>query len=124
MGIRTRATVIFINDNNGLKAVSFCVAHLCVALNLPARASSPMTSIFGGGSLTSFVTWEGRGHNLGKLIFRRGGGLGTKLVVKPLPVLPEVKLIETPRFGDSRGFFSETYNLRAFSQAGIETVFV
>jgi len=50
--------------------------------------------------------------------------LGAEVIVKPLPVLSEVKLIETPRFGDSRGFFSETYNLRAFSQAGIDTVFV
>lgn len=38
--------------------------------------------------------------------------------------LPEVKLIETPRFGDSRGFFSETYNRRAFAEAGIDAVFV
>ncbi len=51
-------------------------------------------------------------------------GLSAQLVVKPLPVLSEVKLIETPRFGDSRGFFSETYNFRAFSQAGIDAVFV
>lgn len=50
--------------------------------------------------------------------------MGAEVIVKSLPVLSEVKLIETPRFGDSRGFFSETYNLRAFSQAGIDTVFV
>lgn len=50
--------------------------------------------------------------------------MGAKLIVEPLPVLSEVKLIDTPRFGDSRGFFSETYSLRAFSQEGIDTVFV
>ncbi len=44
--------------------------------------------------------------------------------VTPFPGLPEVKLIETPRFGDARGFFSETYNRRAFAEAGIDTVFV
>lgn len=38
--------------------------------------------------------------------------------------MPEVKLIETLRHGDARGFFSETYNLCSFSQAGIKSVFV
>jgi dTDP-4-dehydrorhamnose 3,5-epimerase len=38
--------------------------------------------------------------------------------------MQEVKLIEMPRFGDARGFFAETYNQRAFSQAGIEIAFV
>ncbi|HMN14233.1 MAG TPA: dTDP-4-dehydrorhamnose 3,5-epimerase [Bellilinea sp.] len=50
--------------------------------------------------------------------------MSNRLVVKSLSVLPEVKLIETPRHGDARGFFSETYSLRAFSDAGIPTVFV
>lgn len=50
--------------------------------------------------------------------------LSNKLIVKSLPVLPEVKLIETPRHGDARGFFSETYSLRTFSEAGIAAVFV
>jgi dTDP-4-dehydrorhamnose 3,5-epimerase len=35
-----------------------------------------------------------------------------------------VKLIKTPRFADSRGFFSEVYNKRAFSAAGIDVTFV
>ena len=50
--------------------------------------------------------------------------LSAELTVKSLPVLQDVKLIETPRFGDSRGFFSETYNLRAFARAGIDATFV
>lgn len=50
--------------------------------------------------------------------------MSAELTVKSLPVLQDVKLIETPRFGDSRGFFSETYNLRAFARAGIDATFV
>lgn len=38
--------------------------------------------------------------------------------------LPEVKLITPPRFGDDRGFFSETYNRRRFAEIGITTEFV
>jgi len=37
--------------------------------------------------------------------------------------IPDVKLIMTARFGDERGFFSETYNQQRFHDAGIETVF-
>jgi dTDP-4-dehydrorhamnose 3,5-epimerase len=44
--------------------------------------------------------------------------------VVPFAKLPEVRLIEPPRFGDARGFFSETYSQRAFSEAGIDAVFV
>lgn len=33
-------------------------------------------------------------------------------------------LVQTRRFEDSRGFFSETYNARAFAEAGISSVFV
>jgi dTDP-4-dehydrorhamnose 3,5-epimerase len=38
--------------------------------------------------------------------------------------LPEVVLVETPRFGDARGWFSESYNRRVFAQNGIEVEFV
>ncbi len=38
--------------------------------------------------------------------------------------LPEVKLITPPRFGDKRGFFSETYNRRAFAEIGVSTEFI
>lgn len=38
--------------------------------------------------------------------------------------LPDVKIIQPKRFGDHRGFFSETYNQKAFSEAGIDLVFV
>ncbi|HEX7776045.1 MAG TPA: dTDP-4-dehydrorhamnose reductase [Parvibaculum sp.] len=47
-----------------------------------------------------------------------------KIEITTLPVLSEVKLIATPRFADSRGHFSEIYSQRAFSEAGIDTVFV
>jgi dTDP-4-dehydrorhamnose 3,5-epimerase len=38
--------------------------------------------------------------------------------------IPEVMLVTPPRFGDARGFFSETYNAARFTQAGIPDVFV
>jgi dTDP-4-dehydrorhamnose 3,5-epimerase len=38
--------------------------------------------------------------------------------------LPEVKLITPRRFGDERGFFSETYNRRAFAEIGVSADFV
>jgi dTDP-4-dehydrorhamnose 3,5-epimerase len=38
--------------------------------------------------------------------------------------IPEVMLVTPPRFGDARGFFSETYNAARFAAAGIADVFV
>lgn len=38
--------------------------------------------------------------------------------------IPEVKLVTPRRFSDDRGFFSETYNARAFRAAGIDVEFV
>jgi dTDP-4-dehydrorhamnose 3,5-epimerase len=38
--------------------------------------------------------------------------------------LPGVRLIAAKRHGDSRGFFSETWNRRAFAAAGIDRDFV
>lgn len=38
--------------------------------------------------------------------------------------IPDVILITPPRFGDSRGFFSETYNLQRMAEAGIDNSFV
>jgi dTDP-4-dehydrorhamnose 3,5-epimerase len=38
--------------------------------------------------------------------------------------LPEVKIIEPRVFGDDRGFFLETWNARAFADAGIDETFV
>lgn len=38
--------------------------------------------------------------------------------------IPEVKLVTPRRFADDRGFFSETYNARAWSEAGIAADFV
>lgn len=38
--------------------------------------------------------------------------------------IPDVKIIKPPRHLDQRGFFSETYNKRAFEQAGIHVEFV
>ncbi|SDW99265.1 dTDP-4-dehydrorhamnose 3,5-epimerase [Ruegeria halocynthiae] len=38
--------------------------------------------------------------------------------------IQEIKLITPKRFGDHRGFFSETYNLDSFTACGIDTVFV
>lgn len=38
--------------------------------------------------------------------------------------LPGVKLITPPRFGDHRGFFSESYNRKRMAEHGITTEFV
>ena len=38
--------------------------------------------------------------------------------------IPDVKLIVPPKFGDERGFFSETYNQQRFSDHGIDMTFV
>ena len=38
--------------------------------------------------------------------------------------IPEVILITPPRFGDERGFFSETYTKARYQQAGVEPEFV
>jgi dTDP-4-dehydrorhamnose 3,5-epimerase len=38
--------------------------------------------------------------------------------------IPDVKLVTPARFGDDRGFFSETYNAVQFKAAGIEADFV
>jgi dTDP-4-dehydrorhamnose 3,5-epimerase len=38
--------------------------------------------------------------------------------------LPEVRIIEPKRFGDERGFFSETWNAQALAAAGIDADFV
>ena len=38
--------------------------------------------------------------------------------------IPEVRLIKPPKFADSRGFFSETYNKQRFAEAGIDVDFV
>src|ERR1700748_348092 len=38
--------------------------------------------------------------------------------------LPDVKLVEPRVFGDDRGFFYESWNKRALSEAGIEAEFV
>ena len=38
--------------------------------------------------------------------------------------LPDVKIIQPKKFGDHRGFFSETYSQKAFHEAGIDIVFV
>lgn len=38
--------------------------------------------------------------------------------------IPDVKLIEPKMFGDERGFFMETWNEKAFREAGISTTFV
>jgi len=38
--------------------------------------------------------------------------------------IPDVKIIRPKRFGDHRGFFSETYNKRVLAEAGIPLEFV
>ena len=38
--------------------------------------------------------------------------------------IPDIKIIKTGKFGDSRGFFSETYSRKSFQEAGIDISFV
>jgi len=38
--------------------------------------------------------------------------------------IPEVILLTPSRFGDDRGFFSETFNVRRFAEAGVDQPFV
>src|SRR4051812_7392831 len=38
--------------------------------------------------------------------------------------IPDVKIIEPKKFGDHRGFFSETYNRKLFAELGIDAEFV
>ncbi len=38
--------------------------------------------------------------------------------------IPDVKIITPRKFGDDRGFFSETWNSRALTEAGIDIAFV
>ncbi|ACB97060.1 dTDP-4-dehydrorhamnose 3,5-epimerase [Beijerinckia indica] len=45
------------------------------------------------------------------------------LTVEKLAI-PDVLLIRPKKFGDARGYFAETYNARAYCEAGIDCVFV
>ena len=45
------------------------------------------------------------------------------LSVEPLAI-PAVKILRPRRFGDHRGFFSETYNKQTFADAGVDDDFV
>jgi dTDP-4-dehydrorhamnose 3,5-epimerase len=38
--------------------------------------------------------------------------------------IPDVILLTPPKFGDNRGFFSETFKLAAFAEAGVDQPFV
>ena len=38
--------------------------------------------------------------------------------------IPDVKMITPKKFGDHRGFFSETYSRQAMAEAGIDLEFV
>lgn len=38
--------------------------------------------------------------------------------------IPDIRVIRARKFGDARGFFSETYNKQAFAEAGITLDFV
>ena len=38
--------------------------------------------------------------------------------------IPEIALVTPARFGDARGFFSETWSTEAFARAGIDAAFV
>ena len=45
------------------------------------------------------------------------------LEVEPT-ILPDVKIVKPKRFGDRRGFFSEVYNKRIFTDAGVGLEFL
>jgi dTDP-4-dehydrorhamnose 3,5-epimerase len=52
-----------------------------------------------------------------------GVSLKMRLDVSPLAI-PNVKIIRPRQFDDARGFFSETYNSKTFSEAGVDHDFV
>src|SRR5947209_1588709 len=54
---------------------------------------------------------------------RRSHGVTAPMDITNLD-LPGLVLLRTQRFGDARGFFTETYNERTFQAAGITTRFV
>jgi dTDP-4-dehydrorhamnose 3,5-epimerase len=45
------------------------------------------------------------------------------LVLEQLAI-PDVKVLHVKRYGDERGFFSETYNKKEFAEAGLDLEFV
>lgn len=45
------------------------------------------------------------------------------LLVESLAI-PEIKIVKPKKYSDGRGYFSETYNQSAFSEAGVSTAFV
>ena len=63
-----------------------------------------------------------RGVCVGQILTQGSGKLMT-LDITSLAI-PEVKLIKPKKFGDHRGFFSETYNARAMREVGIDLEFV
>lgn len=46
------------------------------------------------------------------------------LSIEPLPTLPDVKLARPRRFGDERGWFTETYSAAAWGEHGWRAAFV
>lgn len=48
----------------------------------------------------------------------------SSIEIENLASIPEVKIIYVQTFADKRGLFSETYNQRAWSVSGVDTVFV
>jgi dTDP-4-dehydrorhamnose 3,5-epimerase len=55
---------------------------------------------------------------------RRGPPQEQALVKIRPTAIPDVLSIEVPRFGDERGFFSETYRRSVFAEAGVDVDFV
>ena len=64
-----------------------------------------------------------RGHLSESLLSRRRGGTVQRARVIAVKItdtdLPEVKILEPARFGDARGFFSESWNRRTLEAAGL-----
>lgn len=53
----------------------------------------------------------------------RWGKTNMALVITSLDIA-DVKLLQPPKFGDHRGFFSEVYNEKAFADGGVHIAFV
>jgi dTDP-4-dehydrorhamnose 3,5-epimerase len=73
-------------------------------------------------------------HTGGRLFYKENGTdrfslsedgsyTGADVTVAELSI-PEVKVIKIAKFGDDRGFFSETYNRRRFAELGVDVEFV
>lgn len=92
------------------------VGHLQTELR-PVRL--PLAQAKFGLNQSAGTEWSTFSECKGKIVKR----LGSELEVIKTDIT-DIKVIKPVKFGDSRGFFSETYNKRTLASVGIDTDFV